>query len=139
VLAPAVDRGPAQPRRVFFLVPEFAQRFGHDALVDVMACRETVCARATVVLGDSFSAALPAAATASEVTARILHDTGALKVTLQVPDPGATGAGPARSLGLTVTPTAADAGPRRPYVQVVLPGCDGAGAAVSCSDSDARD
>jgi hypothetical protein len=140
VLAPAVDPAPADPLRVSFLVPAFAQRFGHDALVDVVACRESVCARATVVLGDSFSAALPATATAAEVTARIVRDTGALKVTLQVPAPGATGAAPARSLGLTVTPTTADAGYRRPYVQVVLPGCDEVGASaapVTCSDGDA--
>ena len=139
VLAPAVDPAPAEPLRVSFEVPAFAQRFGHDAMVDVTACRETVCARATVVLGDSFSASLPATATAAEVTGQILRDTGALKVTLQVPAPGATGAAPARSLGLTVTPTAADAGPRRPYVQVVLAGCDGVGAPpsqVTCSDGD---
>lgn len=137
MLAPAVERAPAEPRRVSFVVPGFAQRFGRDALVDVTACRETVCARATVVLGDSFSAAMPA--TATEVTARILRDTGALKVTLQVPAPGSTGATPARSLGLTVTPTASDAGPQRPYLQVVLPGCDPAGAPwaqVTCTEGD---
>ena len=81
---------PPRPNRVrvSFVVPAFAQRFGQDALVDVTACRETVCARATVMLGDGFSAALPTTATAAEVTAQLIRDTGALKVTLQVPDPG---------------------------------------------------
>lgn len=138
VVAPAADPTPAQPRRVSFLVPAFAQRFGHDTLVDVSACRDAACASAIVMLGDGFSTALPAAATAAEVTARILRDSGALKVTLQVPATGATGAGPARSLGLTVTPTGSDAGPRRPYVQTELAGCatTAPGAPVSCRDDD---
>ena len=139
VLPAKVEPAPAEPVRVNFLVPAFAQQFGQDALVDVAACWETVCARATVMLGDGFSAAMPAAATAAEVTARIIRDTGALKVTLQVPDPGPTGDSGARSLGLTVTPTEGDAGPRRPYVQVVLAGCGAPGSApahVTCQDQD---
>ena len=113
-LAPAVATAPADPVRVAFVVPAFAQRFGQDALVDVTACRETVCASATVMLGDGFSTALPTTATAAEVTAQLMGDSGALKVTLQVPDPGPTGAGNARSLGLTVTPTPATAAPGGP-------------------------
>jgi hypothetical protein len=139
VLPSQVEPAPAEPVRVSFLVPAFAQQFGQDALVDVDACWQTVCARATVMLGDGFSAAMPATATAAEVTARIIRDTGALKVTLQVPDPGPTGDSGARSLALTVTPTEGDAGPRRPYVQVVLAGCGSPGPApahVTCQDQD---
>jgi hypothetical protein len=128
----------AEPVRVSFLVPGFAQRFGPDVLVEVAACREAACASATVMLGEGFSAALPAGGSGAEITARIVRDTGALKVTLQVLDAGGTGAGRARSLGLSVTPSPGDGGPRRPYVQVNLRGCDTSPPleAVSCVDGD---
>jgi hypothetical protein len=121
--APAPAAGP-RPEIVHFIVPAFIPRFGDGArLVDVTACRDTVCASASVMLGDDFSASLPTSTTPAEVTAHVNHGTGSLLVTLKVRDAGGPGASPARTLSLTVTPTMGDAGPRQPYLRQVLPGC----------------
>lgn len=127
---PAVARvAPApEPGQVEFEVPDFARRaqlFGDDGrLVRVTACRRSACGSATVMLGDGFSTVLPASTVGADVTAHLARDTGALRVTLQVPDGEPSGDSAAPPLGLTVTPAPGDGGPYRPYLQVALPGCD---------------